>query len=100
DGKHHFPIARPTGKPARGDSSFSPCFIPHGVQIMKRMLLSGGLLAGDIFAQTSDVLSGVGSFEIHSGLQVLASIGLLLSLLHFAKTTAEAIADQPETFTL
>lgn len=66
---------------------------------MKRILFCGGVLAGDLFAQTGTFVahwqSEMGAVWLLAGL-----VGLLLSLCELANATFAALTEHGETFTL
>lgn len=65
---------------------------------MKRILLSGSLLAGDFFAQTYTFLSRPPS-EINVAMLVAASFGLLFTLRRFTNAAFLALTEHGDTFT-
>lgn len=66
---------------------------------MKRLLINGGLLAIDFFAQTSTAVSHWPS-EFEVGVTGVGVIGVLLSLNHFASDAFAALTEHGETSTV
>lgn len=66
---------------------------------MKRLFVSGGLLAGEFFAQTGKLLidseSGIGA-----GLLIAGWDGLAIALRHFSNDLFSTLTEHGETFTV
>jgi hypothetical protein len=66
---------------------------------MKQLIISGGLLAGDVLAEISSFASRPEAAEIHYGLLAMGLLGLLFSFVRFGRATAVALIECCETYT-
>ncbi len=67
--------------------------------MMKRLLFSGTLLAGDVFAQMG-MLQGRSASEVAPAMLIAGAAGLLLTLNQLAHATAAICLDHGDTYTV